>query len=110
VTCVAPTVTTGENPGEAVKALGRWLRLLSTRPDLLHVRSASDIRQAEAHGKLGILFHFQGTAPFEADFDLVEAYQTLGLRMVMLTYNVKNLVGDGCENERMRDLAASVCT
>jgi membrane dipeptidase len=97
VTCVAPTVTTSEDSGQTLKALGRWLRLLSTRPDLLHIRSVADVRRAKAEGKLGILFHFQGTEPFEADLDLVEAYQTLGLRMVMLTYNVKNLVGDGCE-------------
>ncbi len=39
--------------------------------DLLpHVRQAADIKRTKAEGKLGLLFHFQGTAPFEDDLNL----------------------------------------
>lgn len=97
VTCVAPTVGGKETTGEATRKLGDWLHLLSQRDDLLHVTTAADIRRAKAEGKLGILFHFQGTQPFEQDLNLVDAFHALGVRMVMLTYNVKNYIGDGCE-------------
>src|SRR5690606_21442186 len=39
----------------------------------------------------------QGTQPIENDLRLVDAYKALGVSMVMLTYNQKNIVGDGCE-------------
>lgn len=97
VTCVAPTVGGKETTEESVSKLGSWLHLLSERPDLVHVKTAADIERAKAEGKLGILFHFQGTQPFELNLDLVDAFHALGLRMVMLTYNVKNYIGDGCE-------------
>lgn len=97
VTCVAPTVGGKESPGSAIMALGQWLRFIKDRSNLIHVRTTADIERAKAQGKLGILFHFQGTQPFERDLDLVEAYHALGVRMVMLCYNVRDYVGDGCE-------------
>ncbi len=47
-------------------------------------------------GRLGITFHFQNTTPVGNDLDLLEGYQRLGVRMIQLTYNHRNLVGDGC--------------
>lgn len=97
VTCVAPTLSTTENAAKALEAVARWLGLIARRPDLLHVRTVDDILRAKSEGRLGILFHFQGTSPFEQDLDLVYAFRDLGVRMVMLTYNTRNYVGDGCE-------------
>jgi membrane dipeptidase len=96
-TCVAATVAHGANAGGAVRDLGDWLRFIDGRPDLLLVRTAADIERAKRERKVGLVFHFQGTDQFENDLNLVEAYRALGVRMVQLTYNVKNRVGDGCE-------------
>ena len=97
MTCVAATVAHSMPAGEAVKDLGDWLRFIDSRPDIILVRTARDIEDAKRTGKMGLLFHFQGTDQFENDVNLVEAYRALGVRMVQLTYNVKNRVGDGCE-------------
>ena len=51
---------------------------------------------AKAQGKLGILFHFQNTLPLEQSIELLDVYKALGVRVIQLTYNVKNFVGDGC--------------
>jgi membrane dipeptidase len=96
-TAVAPTVGLGLEAGGALKEIGGWLGLIKSREDLLLVRSGRDIDRAKREGKLGILMHFQGTQPIENDLRLVEAYKALGISMIMLTYNQKNLVGDGCE-------------
>ncbi|MER8505119.1 dipeptidase [Mesorhizobium sp. M1142] len=100
VTCAAPTVA-GEtdSPALALKAIGSWLHSIRSRKDLKLVQKASDIEAAKRDGQMGILFHFQGTGPFETDLNLVEAFQALGVRMVQLTYNRKDYVGDGCEEE-----------
>jgi len=98
VTCVAPTVGGKQSVAQTVQHMGSWLRYIATRPDkLIHVKSAADIEKAKSEGKLGLLFHFQGSVSFEQDLDLVEAYHALGLRMAMLCYNVRDFVGDGCE-------------
>ena len=96
-TVVAPTVGLGLDAGGALREIGGWLRLLNSRPDLQLVRTGRDVDTAKRENRLGILMHFQGTQPIENDLRLVEAYKALGVSMVMLTYNQKNMVGDGCE-------------
>lgn len=96
-TAVAPTVGGSANAAETLRALGRWAGLLRSRDDLLLVRSAADIETAKRTGRLGIIYHFQGTEPLEDSLDLVDAYKAVGVGMIQLSYNVKNRVGDGCE-------------
>ncbi|PBB22356.1 peptidase M19 [Mesorhizobium sp. WSM4307] len=99
-TCVAPTVAGNtDTPATALKTIGSWLHFIRSRKDLKLVQKASDIEAAKRDGQIGILFHFQGTGPFETDLNLVEAFQALGVRIVQLTYNRKDYVGDGCEEE-----------
>ena len=40
--------------------------------------------------------HFQNSLPLEQSIELVDVYRALGVRIIQLTYNVKNFVGDGC--------------
>lgn len=98
VTAIGPTVASDDGIESAMTKLGVWharLRRLGDR--LHHVTSVADVRRAKKDGKLGIIFHFQNTQPFERDPDLVELYYRLGLRVAQLTYNTRNWVGDGCE-------------
>jgi len=97
ITACAPTVGGGVGATETFKNLGSWHRLIRTDSRLMLVRKASDIETAKRERKLGLVFHFQGTEPIETDLNLIEAYHEVGLRMVQLSYNVKNRVGDGCE-------------
>jgi len=82
---------------ETLRNLGAWHRFIASRQDLSLVADAAGIERAKAGGRLGLVFHFQGADPIENDLDLVEAYRALGVRMVQLTYNIRNRVGDGCE-------------
>jgi len=60
------------------------------------VRHADEIERVHREGKHGILLDFQNTTPFGEDLDRVQHFYRLGVRMVQLTYNLRNLVGDGC--------------
>ena len=97
LTAVAPTVGGWENAPATMRTLGEWVRLIRERDDVLMVRRAVDIEEAKRAGKLGVIFHFQGADPLENSVDLVDAYKAAGVGMIQLTYNVKNRVGDGCE-------------
>ncbi|MBZ9993999.1 dipeptidase [Mesorhizobium sp. BH1-1-4] len=97
VDIVAPTLATLEGAAVTLRKIGHWHRLLRERDDLILVRTASDIRRAKQQGKTGIIFHFQGPGPVEDSVDLVDAYKALGINIMQLAYNLKNRLGDGCE-------------
>lgn len=98
VTVVGVTVAIEDFCAAAMSAIGSWYeRFGRLGSKLLHVQSAADVHRAKQEGKLGIVFHFQNTQPFERDSGMVEVYYRLGLRMAQITYNVKNWVGDGCD-------------
>lgn len=70
-----------------IDSLGDELRL---------VLKAADIEAAYRDGARGVIFDFQETMPFGTDLDRIDTFYNLGLRVVQLTYNLRNLVGDGC--------------
>jgi membrane dipeptidase len=61
----------------------------------LHVTAAEHVYQAKREGKLGVGFHFQNSRPVEHDLGNLRLLHRLGLRVMQLTYNEKNQVGDG---------------
>jgi membrane dipeptidase len=60
------------------------------------VRRAADIERAYQDGAHGLILDFQNTTPFGEEVSRIDHFERLGVRMVQLTYNLRNLVGDGC--------------
>ena len=97
VTVVAPSLAANHDAGQAIKRIADWMNIIREQEDkLLHVTEVEDFHRAKAQGKLGILFHFQNSLPLEQSIELLDVYKALGVRIIQLTYNVKNFVGDGC--------------
>ncbi len=59
------------------------------------IRTASDIRAAKEAGAAGIIIGFQTSDPFEGHLPNVDLFHRLGLRICQLTYQRRNLAGDG---------------
>lgn len=97
LTAVAPTVGGFFNAATTLRSLGEWVKLIRDRGDAILVRRAADIEEAKRTNKIGLIFHFQGTEPLEDNLDLIDAYKSLGVGIIQLAYNVKNRIGDGCE-------------
>lgn len=95
---VSLTVSIPENSLNAtIRHIARVKAHIAARPDeLSFVTTADQIIAAKAQGRLAVGLHFQGTDPFEGSVELVPLYAELGIRQVLLAYNQKNLVGDGC--------------
>lgn len=72
--------------GEAV----RYPRLLSI------VRRHEDIERAKRDGTLGLILGFQNTEMLERDLSRLDVFHQLGIRIIQLTYNDRNIIGDGC--------------
>ncbi len=69
---------------------------IDAHPDrLMRVRSVADIDRAVASGRLGLVYYPQNATPLERDPDRVETLWELGVRILQLTYNHRNLLGDG---------------
>lgn len=64
--------------------------------ELLLCRTAADVERAHAARKHGLVLDFQNTTPYGDSLDRINHFHNLGVRMVQLTYNLRNLVGDGC--------------
>jgi membrane dipeptidase len=97
VTAAAPTVGGFDGAAKSFRDLGVWIRHIQENPKYLLIKAAADIERAKRENRFGLIFHFQGTEPVEDSLDLVDAYKEIGVGMMQLTYNVKNRVGDGCE-------------
>jgi len=97
-TAIAPTVNLPpELMSDTMRRVGVWFDTLRQNEDkLLLISKVDDIHQAKEQNKLGIIFHFQGTTPFETNLNNFEIFHRLGVRMVQLCYNIKDFVGDGC--------------
>ena len=61
------------------------------------VDSVADIKRAKKENKLAIVFHFQGTNPIESNVQMVDVYYRLGIRHMLMAYNLRNPIGDGCK-------------
>jgi membrane dipeptidase len=99
----AVNLTVNARPTEALSAfeatnekMDAWAREIAAHPDVFRqVSEVADIGAAKQAGQLGIVFGFQDGVPFEDDLARLDAYHDRGLRIVQLTYNVRNRLGSG---------------
>ncbi|SHM75479.1 membrane dipeptidase [Duganella sacchari] len=73
-----------------------WNALIQRRSaDLLLVRSVADIRRAQNENRIGVILGFQNASMMGKDARRVEVFAKGGVRVVQLTYNGPNQLGDG---------------
>jgi membrane dipeptidase len=81
----------------AVKNIAGLEHELLLHPDaLMKILRGPDIHVAKASKRLGIVYGCQDTSMLEADLKNLSVFADLGVRIVQPTYNVRNLMGDGC--------------
>jgi membrane dipeptidase len=79
-----------------VREIGQYDALIRRNPDqLLKVLSTSDILRAHESGRVGLIFGFQNATMLGDDATRAEIFSNLGVRVIQLTYNVRNQLGDG---------------
>lgn len=63
---------------------------------LVKVTRAAQIERVKATGRCGLILNFQNTTHFGLDLDVLDQFYDMGVRIIQLTYNSRNYVGDGC--------------
>jgi len=97
LTAINATASVVDNFRTTIQELSGWRRRFDRLGHIItQVRAAADIRRAKAEGKVGIILGFQNTSPIEDDIYLLSIFHELGIRIIQLTYNDRNFVGDGC--------------
>jgi membrane dipeptidase len=77
--------------------IAAWKAQIAEHADaLLLVERAADLETARRDRRLGVVFTFQGTEPLGEDSGRIPMFRELGVRVIQLTHNRHNLVGDGC--------------
>ena len=89
----------GNNPESYQKTLETIAKMeafIAANNSLLtKARGAADISQAKAERKIAIVYGFQDTYCIGPQLERLEFFKDLGVRVVQLTYNKRNLSGDG---------------
>ena len=97
VRAVNATTAIWEGFQETLDITSSWLRWFSDYADYIRpVRRVADIHAAKAEGRTGIILGWQNATPVENDVRRFRLFHELGVRIVQLTYNERNLFGDGC--------------
>lgn len=102
ITAVNVTVSGGGDDPDAAYAatlehLAYWQREVEAHLDVLAVAaSVAEIEAAKAAGKLALIMGFQDTFMLGTDLARMDEFQGMGVPIVQLTYNLPNLVGQGC--------------
>ncbi len=77
-----------------IGAFRHWIEANNNKYSL--TGKASEVEKAKAGGKLAICFDIEGMDALGGQASLVEPYYALGVRWMLVAYNLANLAGGGC--------------
>ena len=81
---------------ETVRDITRWNAFIAQQPESLRrALGVSDIAAAAAAGQVGVIYGFQNTQMLGREADRVRLFARMGVRVMQLTYDGRNAVGDG---------------
>jgi membrane dipeptidase len=96
ITVAMSTIASNDQFRSALDQIIAFHERIENDDRLLLVTQVDDIYKAKKEGRIGIGLHFQNSRPVEYDVRLLDVFYKLGVRVIQLTYNEKNMVGDGC--------------
>ncbi len=97
VTAINATIAIWEGYEQTLDNIAGWLRRFREHGDLIsQARSVEDIQRAKREEKTAVIFGWQNASPIGNDLDRLALFHALGVRIVQVTYNERNLLGNGC--------------
>jgi membrane dipeptidase len=80
---------------ESMELLGKYRSIVEAEEGLVTALRTEDIRQAKRDGKQAIMYQLEPQT-MGRNLDRIDVAYGLGIRMMLLTFNTRNFVGDGC--------------
>lgn len=85
-----------DDAGRAFDAMATWHSAARRHDTIALALQAQDIVDAKADGRTTLVLTAQGGDFLAANLDRLPLFHTLGLRMMLPTYNNRNAIADGC--------------
>src|SRR5262245_18483816 len=79
----------------ALQGLDYWHAEMAESPEWQLVLTSGDFRRAAREGRVAVVLGFEGAMPIDDDLGLLRMFHRLGIRSIGLTWNGRNLLGDG---------------
>ena len=90
----------------ACRKIGRWYRVLEELKDRAGLAcSIAEMQQVTSQERLAVFFGFQNGTPIDDNLDNLRVFHRLGIRFIQLTYNSRNMIGNGCGERRDEGLS-----
>ena len=83
----------------AVQAISDYTRAIEARSDMVRCATAADVLTARYAGKMAVTFDIEGMRALNKDVSMVETYYRLGVRQMLIAYNLNNDAGGGCHDD-----------
>ncbi|HSL21983.1 MAG TPA: membrane dipeptidase [Vicinamibacterales bacterium] len=91
------TSLNNRNLALAVRDLAEWQERFDRFPDrLVKVLTGRELADAKRTKRLAVMLGFQNATMLEGQLANLDVLHRLGTRCIQLTYNSRNLLGDGC--------------
>lgn len=85
---------------EHLRTLASMRHWLLARPDsYLLIETVDDVETARRTGRLAVGFDLEGANAIGDQLSLIQLYFDLGVRWMLLAYNLANRVGGGCQDD-----------
>lgn len=95
-----------------VRTIAAWDEILRRHPrELIKVERAADLLRARDEGRIGVFYGFQNAVQVGSKPERIDTFAGLGVRVIQLTYNPANTLGDGSmapENRGLTQLGREV--
>ncbi len=86
-----------ENCVPVLASFRSWIRRHGE--ELVLVDTVDDIQRAKESQRLAVTFDIEGGCALNGNINMVELYYDLGVRWMLLAYNMNNMLGGGCQDE-----------
>ena len=97
VTAINATIAFWHDFVATLDAITYWLVWFEDYDDLIRpVLDVADIHAAKAEGRCGVILGWQNASPIENDLGRLALFHRLGVRIIQVTHNERNLLGNGC--------------
>jgi len=83
----------------AIRAIADYTKGIEARSDMILCSTFSQVLAAWHAGQMALTFDIEGMGALNGDVSMVELYYRLGVRQMLIAYNLNNDAGGGCHDE-----------
>jgi membrane dipeptidase len=82
-----------------LRAIADYTKGIESRTDMVLCSTVPQILAARRAGKMALTFDIEGMGALNGDISMVELYYRLGVRQMLIAYNLNNDAGGGCHDD-----------